>query len=124
MAGGPAFLSGRIQVGDELIMIDGNNSDLSLNQLSINQPIGTQCKFTFRRGSMTYDVVLNRASDSAVKAVERVLQMIESLESQICKGSSTQTLTTCLQTLAEHVEQMEKRHSENETWMLEKIRRM
>jgi len=124
-AGGPAFLSGRIQVGDELIAIDGNHFDgLNSDKLSLSQPIGAPCNFTFKRGTMNYEVALNRASSSAVKAVERLFQVIETLEVQIRKGSPVQALISSLQTLAEQVVQIEKKRADNETWIFEKIRKM
>eukprot|EP00960_Hanusia_phi_P027686 746962-Hanusia_phi.AAC.2 len=125
IAGGPAFLSGRIQVGDELIAIDGNYFDgLNSDKLSLSQPIGAQCSFKFKRGNVTYDVALNRASASAVRAVERLFQVIETLEVQIRKGSPVQALISTLQSLAEQVVQIEKKRADNETWIFEKIRQM
>ena len=88
--GGPAFLSGQVQLGDEILAVDGNpvaDADSVSALVRGSDDIGTTCTVTLLRNGETFDVVLIRGSSTRVRAIQKLFQLIETSEDHIKKGN-------------------------------------
>ena len=88
--GGPAFLSGQVQVGDEILAVDGTpvtDADSVSALVRGSDDIGTTCTVTLLRNGETFDVLLIRGSSTRVRAIQKLFQLIETSEDHIKKGN-------------------------------------
>ena len=88
--GGPAFLSGQVQLGDEILAVDGNpvaDADSVSALVRGSDDIGTTCTVTLLRNGETFDVLLIRGSSTRVRAIQKLFQLIETSEDHIKKGN-------------------------------------
>jgi hypothetical protein len=89
--GGPAYLSGQIQIGDEIVAVDGvachdPNSVTALVRGS--DDIGTKCMLTIARHGKHSDVELIRGSSTRVRTVEKLFKLVQSAESNARQGNT------------------------------------
>jgi hypothetical protein len=88
--GGPAFLSGQVQLGDEILAVDGTpvaDADSVSALVRGSDDIGTTCTVTLLRNGETFDVVLIRGSSTRVRAIQKLFQLIETSEAHIKNGN-------------------------------------
>ena len=84
--GGPAYLSGQVELGDEIVAVDGvpvSDADSVSALVRGSDEIGTTCVVTLRRDTETFDAVLIRGSSTRVRAIQKIFQLIDITDAHI-----------------------------------------
>ena len=88
--GGPAYLSGQVELGDEIVAVDGvpvSDADSVSALVRGSDEIGTTCVVTLLRDTETFDAVLIRGSSTRVRAIQKIFQLIDITDAHIKNGN-------------------------------------
>jgi C-terminal processing protease CtpA/Prc len=84
--GGPAALSALVQVGDEIISVDGTavtDSTVMEVMRACNNRIGSDCSLRLGRKGKFVDVVLTRAHSTLAKCARRMIEGVDALHKSL-----------------------------------------
>ena len=93
--GGPAFLSGQVRVGDEIIAVDGeavHDAESIMAATRGSDDIGTMCTMTLMRDHHLLDVTLTRGSSTRMRTVETLFKLVQAASAHVHKGNMNQAL--------------------------------
>lgn len=124
--GGPAYLSGQIEVGDEIIAVDGvpcRDSNTVTALVRGSDDIGTKCVLNILRHGQHFDVELIRGSSTRVRTVEKLFKLVQSAESHARQGS-TEGILQALSLLIGNLANSESARMHREARLSERLSQM
>ena len=124
--GGPAYLSGRIEVGDEIIAVDGvacNDAHTVTALVRGSDDIGTKCSLTLSRHGQHFEVELIRGSSTRVRTVEKLFQLAQSAEIH-AKSGNTEGTVQALSLLIGNLANSESARMHREARLSERLSQM
>eukprot|EP00290_Baffinella_frigidus_P039019 CAMPEP_0180304794 /NCGR_PEP_ID=MMETSP0988-20121125/26007_1 /TAXON_ID=697907 /ORGANISM="non described non described, Strain CCMP2293" /LENGTH=377 /DNA_ID=CAMNT_0022287033 /DNA_START=66 /DNA_END=1195 /DNA_ORIENTATION=+ len=124
--GGPAYTSGQVAVGDEIVAVDGEEvtDETVVDRMRGGNFIGSRCVLTVRRKGIEHEVPLVRTSAVHVKQEQKKMLMINHLTT-IAEGKAPMgDLLSTVQALILLGTDMERTRLEAEASLAEKLRGM
>jgi hypothetical protein len=108
----PAHLSGKLEIGDEIVAVDGVLADAAniCKLLRGTDIIGSKCRVTAKRpgNDVTFDVELIRTSEFAVSNTATFVNLIDALDRQIKQRVSHETMMPSVQAIFAHLIETER----------------